>query len=67
MFWPLSIGLFGSIEQRNLCPVGVVLLQVVRYLLHQGSDPNAVDSSDNSLLHYAAAYGKLLVIALFHN
>lgn len=30
---------------------------VASYLLYLGADPNRVDSSNNSLVHYAAAYG----------
>lgn len=30
---------------------------VASYLLYLGADPNHVDSSGNSLVHYAAAYG----------
>lgn len=30
---------------------------VASYLLYLGADPNRVDSSNNSVVHYAAAYG----------
>lgn len=40
---------------------------VASYLLYLGSDPNRVDSSGNSLTHYAAAYGWYFVLKLLVN
>ena len=31
--------------------------QVASYLLNRGADPNTTDSSGNTAMHYAAAYG----------
>jgi hypothetical protein len=36
----------------------------VKYLLEQGAEPTAIDSSENSVIHYAAAYGAFIT-ALF--
>ncbi len=33
---------------------------VTSFLLSQGADPNKADTSGNTNLHYAAAYGKIL-------
>lgn len=40
---------------------------VASYLLYLGADPNRVDSSGNSLAHYAAAYGWYFVLKLLVN
>ncbi|XP_078315747.1 poly [ADP-ribose] polymerase tankyrase-like isoform X2 [Crassostrea virginica] len=40
---------------------------VASYLLYLGSDPNRVDSSGNSLVHYAAAYGWYFVLKMLVN
>ncbi|KAK3092730.1 hypothetical protein FSP39_006660 [Pinctada imbricata] len=40
---------------------------VTSYLLYLGSDPNRKDSSGNSLVHYAAAYGWYFVLKLLVN
>lgn len=40
---------------------------VASYLLYLGADPNRVDSSGNSLVHYAAAYGWYFVLKLLVN
>lgn len=37
---------------------------VLSYLLKSGADPNDTDSSGNSLLHYAVAYGWWFCIKL---
>ena len=39
-------------------------LEVVKYLLSQGLDANALDSSRNSPAHYAAAFGHLDILHL---
>ncbi|XP_052057851.1 poly [ADP-ribose] polymerase tankyrase-like isoform X2 [Mytilus californianus] len=40
---------------------------VASYLLYLGSDPNHADSSGNTLVHYAAAYGWYFVLKLLVN
>ncbi|XP_060068797.1 poly [ADP-ribose] polymerase tankyrase-like [Ylistrum balloti] len=40
---------------------------VTSYLLFLGADPNRVDSSNNSLVHYAAAYGWYFVLKMLVN
>lgn len=40
---------------------------VTSYLLYLGADPNRVDSSNNSLVHYAAAYGWYFVLKMLVN
>ena len=37
---------------------------IASYLLHLGADPNRCDSSGNSVVHYAAAYGWLFCLKL---
>ena len=37
---------------------------VVSYLLNLGADPNATDTSGNTAMHYAAAYGWPFVVKL---
>lgn len=39
---------------------------MVRYLIEQGSDPAASDSSDTYAAHYAAAYGWHDILTLLH-
>lgn len=38
--------------------------QIVAYLLNIGVNPDAADSSDNTPLHYAAAYGWFYCVKL---
>ena len=40
---------------------------VVSYLLYLGADPNTADSSGNTLVHYATAYGWYFVLKLLVN
>lgn len=35
---------------------------VASYLLHRGANPNAADSSGNTAMHYAAAYGNYFCV-----
>ena len=37
---------------------------VTSYLLYLGADPDRLDSSNNSLVHYAAAYGWHFILKL---
>jgi len=39
---------------------------VLSYLIHMGLDPNGTDSSLNSILHYACAYGWLQCAQVRH-